>query len=356
MNLSYLRNRKLHLYLGGTFALLLLILWQTGAFARGRIRPGLATPKPMLTAGTTITLQPVEVPVVYRATGTVRSRSMVELSPRIVARVVTIDVRSGDRVKKGDTLVRLDDAELNAAVAQAAEHVRQAQATLQLAITELGRTRTLLTSGNATQQAFDTADTTVRQAQAMAQAAAESKRQAEAILGYATIISPMDGVVAERLADPGDLASPGNILMRLFDPTRLLLEVPMREGLAARVKLGEKVPFRVDALNTSFTGEIREIVPAVDPGSRTFMVKVCIGETPALVPGMSGVLELPLGTRPALLVPLAAVTSVGQLQYVTAICDGQMRQMLVRTAPATADQIEVVSGLTAGMIVHMPQP
>jgi RND family efflux transporter MFP subunit len=282
----------------------------------------------------------------------VRSRSQVELSPRIVARVVAIDVRSGDRVKKGDVLVRLDDAELAAAAAQAAEHVRQARATLELATTELGRTRSLLAGGNASQQTFDAADTAFRQAQAALQAAGESQRQAEAVRGYATIVCPMDGVVAERQADPGDLASPGNILLRLFDPTRLMLEVPIREGLAAQVKLGAHVSFRVEALDASFAGDVREIVPAVDPDSRTFVARVCIGEAPALVPGMSGVLELPLGTRPALTVPAAAVTRIGQLEYVTAVCDGQMRQVLVRTVPAGADRREVVSGLAAGMTVR----
>jgi HlyD family secretion protein len=351
-----LRNRNLLVYSSGTLALLLLILWQTGAFTRGRIRPGLTVGALRPPAGASVTVQSAEVPVVYRAAGTIRSRSSVELSPRIVARVAAINVRSGDRVKKGDVLARLDDGELTAAVAQASEHVLQARATLALATTELGRTRTLLSSGNATQQAFDAADTAVRQAQAMAQAAAESKRQAEAVLGYATIISPMDGVVAERLVDPGDLASPGNILMRLFDPTRLMLEVPIREGLAARIKVGEKVPFRVEALDAAFTGDVREIVPAVDPGSRTFVAKVCIGETPALVPGMSGVLELPLGTRPALTVPETAVTRVGQLEYVAAVIDGSTRQVLVRTTPAGAGHREVVSGLAAGMTVLVAQP
>ena len=104
-------------------------------------------------------------------------------------------------------------------------------------------------------------------------------------------------MVAERLADPGDIASPGNKLLRLFDPTRLMLDVPVREGLVTRIKLGERVYFHVDALGTNLTGEVREVVPSVDHGSRTFLVKICIGEAPALMPGMFGVLQLPIGTR-----------------------------------------------------------
>jgi multidrug efflux pump subunit AcrA (membrane-fusion protein) len=162
----------------------------------------------------------------------------------------------------------------------------------------------------------------------------------------------MDGVVAERMADPGDLASPGNILLRLFDPASLLLEAPIREGLVGRLKLGDIVPFTVDALNTTLEGDIREIVPSVDPGSRTFMVKICIGKAPQLMPGMFGVLQLPMGTRQALLIPADAVIRVGQLEYVRAMLGDRVERVLVRTISADSNQCEIVTGLTAGMTIY----
>jgi len=331
-----------------------VMLWQTGAFAGGKIKPG-RTPLPGGAGGSAaIIVKPAGIPVVYKAVGTVRSRTEIDLSPRIVARIQEIKVRSGDRVAKGDVLVKLDDAELTSGLRQVAEHVRQARAALDLATTELERSRRLLATGSISQQAFDLADSSARQARAAFDGAAEAQKSAETVLGYATLVSPMDGVVAERLADPGDIASPGNILLRVFDPTRLLLDVPVREGLVARIKLGEKVPFRVDALNTNLTGEVREVVPSVDPGSRTFLVKICIGETPALMPGMFGVLQLPTGTRQALLVPASMVTRIGQLEYVRTLMDGQPRQVLVRTAPAGDGRLEVVSGIEAGMSILAP--
>ena len=150
------------------------------------------------------------------------------------------------------------------------------------------------------------------------------------------------------------LASPGNIVLRLFDPARVMLDVPVREGLVTRIRLDEKVIFYVDALRTNLTGEVREIVPSVDPGSRTFLVKVCISNAPALMPGMFGVLELNTGTRAALLVPAACVTRVGQLEYVRTVIDKRLRQVLVRTIPAESGMCEVVSGLSAGMRLARP--
>lgn len=334
--------------------IVVVMFWQTGAFAGGKIKPG-RTPLPGATVGAgTLTVQSVEVPVIYKAVGTVRSRTEIDLAPRIVARVVEIKVRSGDRVSKGDVLVKLDDAELGSGVRQAAERAGQARAALELASTELERARKLLASGSISQQAFDQADSAALQARAAAEATAEAARQAETVLGYATLTSPIDGVIAERLADPGDIASPGNILLRIFDPTRLMLDVPVREGLVRRIRLGEQTSFRVDALNTNLTGEVREVVPSVDPGSRTFLVKICIGETPALMPGMFGVLQLPMGTRRALLLPAHCVQRVGQLEYVRVMLDGQPRQALVRTVQATDGKVEVVSGLEAGMTVLAP--
>jgi HlyD family secretion protein len=334
--------------------IVVVMLWQTGAFIGGKIQPG-RTPLPGVAGGArTIAVEAATLPVIYRAVGTVRSRTQIDLAPRIVARILEIPVRSGDRVAKGDILLKLDDKELASGVRQAGQHARQAQAALDLATTELDRARKLIASGAITQQAFDQTDSAFRQASAAAQAATDALRQAEAVLGYATLTSPIDGVVAERLADPGDLASPGNIVLRLFDPTRLMLEVPVREGLVTRIKLGEQAPFHVDALNTNLTGEVREIVPSVDPGSRTFLVKICISNAPALMPGMFGVLELPTGTRRALTLPADCVQRIGQLEYVRALLDGRPRQVLVRTVPATDGMVEIVSGLEAGMTVLAP--
>ncbi len=366
---------------GGACVLIVLVLWQMGVFHVGKVRPGRAAGGAAAAEGTFVAVEEVDVAETYRTAGTVTSRTHVDVAARIVARIVEVAVRSGDRVTNGALLVRLDDADLRAAVKQAmervnaaqagvsaaAERVSQAQAAYDLAAADVQRMRPLLASGAISQQALDTAESQFRQARAAlaqaeqgrvaalaeVQAAEQAQRQAEAVLSYGTIYSPSDAVVAERLADPGDLASPGKVLLRLFDPTRLMLEVPVREGLVQRLRVGDRVPFAVAALGRTFEGEIREIVPAVDPGSRTFMVKICIGEAPGLVPGMFGMLELPLGTRRALVIPDAAVTRAGQLEYVQQKVGKGVRRTLVRTVPAGEGKREVISGLAPGVLVRV---
>jgi RND family efflux transporter MFP subunit len=368
----------------GVAVLVLLILYQSGFFGAEKVAPGTSPlPASVPPHGELFEAQQREVPVVYKSVGTLRSRDEVELSSRILARVTDVTARSGDRVKKGDVLVKLDDADLSAAVAQAARHVEAAQANIgaarertnaalaarDLAILERDRARSLLADKVISKQRHDEAESAARQAVAawnravqdeqavtsQAAAAEEALKQAQAALAYATISSPMDGIVCERLAEPGDLASPGRIVIRLFDPTRLRIEVPVRESLVEAIKLGDKVHFDVPALGKAFEGDVREIVPAVDPGSRTFMVMVCMGEQPELMPGMFGTLRLEIGSEKAVLVPSAAISRVGQLEYASALVEGEARRVLVRTVEAQNGMRKVISGISPGMKVFVPE-
>ncbi len=332
----------------GTAALIVLILYQAGFFARGQIPPG-ETPLPSAPpAGSVITVQSEETPISYRAVGIIRSRDEIDIAARILARVLEVKVRSGDAVKKGDILVQLDDRDLKAGIQQAREAVAVAQAALDLADKERKRAEELAAQGVITRQKLDQAVTGQRQAQAGLAAAEQALRQIETNLAYTRIESPLAGIVAERLVDPGDLASPGRILLRLFDPTRLMIEVGIRESLASAVQMGAKVPVEVPAVGGNFEAEVREIVPAIDPASRTFLIKACLGEMSNLRPGMTAILRLTLAREPAIFLPERAVQRAGQLAYATLLQSGRPRRVLLRAAPAEKGKVRIFSGLMAG--------
>jgi len=365
----------------GLTVIVWVIVWQAGGCGK-RIEPGRKPESAVVPGVRTLTVTATNVPVVYTAVGTIRSRTEVQLAARIVGRILTVTVREGDRLKAGDTPVTLDDAELRATVNQTKERVSVAQASLaaaaekalqtrsalDLATIDVQRYRTLAAQKAVAQQALDTAEDAYRQAvsrmaqaeqgqvaaQADARAAMEVRRQAETVVGYASVVCPMDGVVSQRLADPGDLATPGKTLLQVFDPARLLLEAPIREGLVARVKVGDKLPVALEALGLKLEAEVREIVPLVDAGSRTFLVKLCLPPTQGVMPGMFGTVSLGLDERPALLVPEASLIRAGQLEYVNAVKGGRILRVLVRTAPATADRVEILAGLQVGDAVVLP--
>ncbi len=361
----------------GVVALVLMILYQAGVFIPDQVRPGRTILFAEPVAGETVAAIVEQLPLIYRTPGTVESREEVGLAARLAARITAIAVRPGDRVAKGDLLVLLDDVDLQATVegavqrlagaktrvVGAAGEILAAAAELELATLEKTRGETLVAEGAMAQRDLDFAVSRYRRSLAsleqarMAEAAAKAEvaaleqalKFAQATLDYATLTSPFDGVVAARLAEPGDLAAPGRPILRLFNPAVLRLVAPVRESLVGSIELGMTVPFEVPALGRELTGTVSEIVPAVEPGSRTFLVRICVGAEDGLLPGMFGELKLPLGQRAALLVPATAVRRAGQLEYLQVVdADGRLTRRLVRTVAADDGRRQVLAGLAAG--------
>jgi len=159
-------------------------------------------------------------------------------------------------------------------------------------------------------------------------------------------------VVAERLADPGDLGNPASVILRLFDPDSLLLEVPVRESLVREVTIDSKVEYSVPALGRAFEGTVREIVPSVDPKSRTFLVKVCIDNAAELMPGMFGTIKVPLRHKKnIIIIPESAIIKTGQLESVVEVVDGKHLRRQIRSIDAGNGMREVVSGLKPGQVI-----
>lgn len=363
----------------GVLGLLLLMMIQGGYFVTGQILPGI-TGEAAAGKVDTITVTETVNPDFYQAIGTVRSRNEVDLVPRIIARILEIKVRSGDRVKKGDVLAILDAKDLTAVVSQgqdqlravnasvgaADEQVKAAKAALDLATREMNRTRSLFEKNAAAKRDYEQSTTAFKQAEAglqqaiqqrmaasaQASAAGQGIKQAEVGLGYATVLSPIDAIVAERLVDPGDLGNPANVMLRLFDPASLMLEVPVRESLVQEVSLGATVSYSVPSLDRTFEGTVREIVPSVDPHSRTFLVKVCIDNSEGLMPGMFGTIRVPLKSeKKVIFVPESAIIKTGQLESVVEVEGGRLLRRQIRSIEAGKGMREVISGLKPGQVI-----
>src|ERR1019366_4158378 len=159
------------------------------------------------------------------------------------------------------------------------------------------------------------------------------------------IRAPFDGLVVAKLADAGAIATPGVPLLLVEDPSHFRLEATVDESKMGAVQLGEAVPVVIDALGAqAFAGKVVQIVPAADPASRTFTVKIELPPSAQLRSGLFGRARFPHGQRESVVIPQAAVISRGQLQarYVT-------------LGSASAQQVEVLSGLQAGdQVVAQP--
>jgi len=322
----------------GTLVLVLAEAWLSGACG-DRVEPGEGSvaveraPEGAITA----TVEAVESTVVEPVSGTVASARQTTVSSKILARIAAVTVGAGSVVSEGDVLVRLDARDLDARTREAEEGLRGARARLELARSERDRFEKLFASDVASRQQLDRARSAFAVARAELQAAEERVGEARVGSSYAEIRAPVSGRVVDRLAEPGDTAAPGVPLLRLYDPSALRLEAPVRETLAVRLDVGQPMSVHVEALATSFEGTIEEIVPCAHPAH------------PDLVAGMFGRLEVPAGERRRLLVPREAVSRTGQLEFVTVVGpDDALERRLVTTGPEQGDVVEVLSGLAAG--------
>jgi RND family efflux transporter MFP subunit len=253
-------------------------------------------------------------------------------------------------------VVRLDSRDLEARRREAREQVAAAQAGLALARTERERFQRLFEQKVASRQQLDRAIADYQVAAAELESAQQRAAAAEVSLSYAEIRSPVSGRVVDRLAEPGDTASPGAALLRIYDPGSMRLEAPVRETLATRLAPGQELDVEIEALGLTTRGAIDEIVPAAEPGARTFLVKVRLPGDARLYAGMFGRLAVPAGRGPRLVVDASAVDRIGQLEYVRVVGeDGRVGRRMVTTGPPTpGGGIEVLSGLAAGERVLVP--
>ena len=155
--------------------------------------------------------------------------------------------------------------------------------------------------------------------------------QARTSLGYTLIHAPFAGVVTEKKADPGTLASPGMPLFTIEDTRNYRLEVTVDENDIRIVRAGQSASVSLDALgNAELSGKVVQIVPAADPASRSFLVKIGLPADAHIHSGLFGRARFPKGERQTLLIPRAAIVEHGQLQGVYVVDANRMSGVALR--------------------------
>lgn len=317
----------------------------------------------------------------HEAVGTIRPRTESSIEAQVMAQVLDVKVRPGDRVKKGQVLAALDNRQLASRHSQAKEGLNRAvaakkealqgeaaaQAAFREAETNFNRIRKYFQSRTATSQQLEAAESAYLQARAALNRSKESRiaaeagirqaeevvREADILLRYALVASPEDGEVLRRLVEPGDTAVPGRPLFILQTAAQLRMEAYVREGLILRVAPGTRLSADIGTLGETLDTVVEEIVPYADPQSRTFLVKVSLPPLPGLYPGMFGRLRIPVAEHEAVVIPEAALRRVGQLELVSVHEKGAWRHRYIRSGNRFGARIEVLSGLSAGETVRL---
>ncbi len=304
------------------------------------------------------------VPDWLEAVGTVRAAQTSQLASQIMGNIVAVQAHEGERVESGQVLVMIDDAQLRAAFEQATaaelaaqKDVSAAESEFALAESTLKRYQQLYEKKSVSPQEFDEIKTRAQSAEARRDMARAALAQADAALaqartslGYTRIRAPFAGIVTERKADPGTLASPGMPILTLEDTRHYRLEVTVDESDIRLVRVSKSTPINIDALGTAeITGKVVQIVPAADPGSRSFLVKIELPKDVHLRSGLFGRAQFARGERSTLLIPRSTVVERGQLQGVYVLDKEQIAGLHYVTLGRTLGlQVEVLSGLEGG--------
>jgi len=347
-------NMKTRILLSGVLlvSLGIIIAWFAGSFEE-KIAPAQITVTTGPHDGERLQVELTQEPVIEEATGTIRPKIESIISSRILANIIDIQVRSGDQVSAGDTLVILDARDIQARVDQVRQNFVAIKARLIEAEANFKRTAELYEKKTIAKADLDRAKATYDSLSAEFAGAKKAVDEAATGLSYTVIKAPINGRISDRFADPGDTAVPGSPLLRVYNPETLRLEAYVRESLAAKVHVGDELNVYIDAIDDEIPATVDEIVPSADPGSRSITIKVILENGSQLVPGMFGRLQIQSKTVKRIYIPANAVHHVGQLEYVYVVNrDNSLERRYIRSGYENAEkQVDILSGLSSGEII-----
>lgn len=318
-----------------------------------------------------------EIAVRVLGPGTVQARVAVTVSARMNATVTQMLADVGDEVRQGQALAVLDDRDLSArrgsvggqmeALARNTEGARAAQlkaeADLELARSKQRRDTELLAQGFVSQAVLDASNAALRAAEAGVESAratvaarnadakslSQEARFADVSLSHARLASPIDGIVIQRLAEPGNTVTVGSPLFKLVDPRTLWVATRVDESVVGKVEVGQPASIRLRSGET-VPGSVARIARQSDAATRELDVHVAFKSVPRrFAIDQEAEVSIDAGRTRGIVVPVGALTRdrTGR-EGVLVVADGRTRFQHVRTDGADDRQVRVVEGLAGG--------
>jgi RND family efflux transporter MFP subunit len=309
---------------------------------------------PVMAAAQTLQTAEVQyrdVDLTYAAEAVVEAVKQSTVAAQVTGRVVEIGYDVGDYVKKGQVIVRIDQAEASQVVAGSKAQVAQAQAAYDNARVAVQRSRELALQRFISQAALDKAEADFRVADAQLKAALAGASQASTAKGYTVVLAPYSGVVSARHVEVGEMAAPGKALMTGFDPRDMRVIATVPQYKVAEVRASPRAMVEVPSLNKWIEARAITVLPAADPRTHATRVRLDLPEhVRDVYPGMFARAYFTVGRARKLVVPVAAVIKRSEVTgvYVVGARDRVGFRQVRLGEPAGQGDIEVLAGLSAG--------
>ncbi len=333
-----------------------------GGFGGGGNRGGRGTGPLTVEVGT---VRRARINAELTVVGNLIGETTVSVAPRAAGRLQEISVRLGDRVSRGQAIAKIEDFELVEQIKQqeagqqvAQATIRQREADLALAKTNVERARSLFEREIQSKQILDDNEARYQSAQAQLDLARAQAQQSKARLdelqinlSNTIITSPVNGFIARRLVDPGASVGQNAPVVEVVDISRVRLIANVVEKDLKQLEAGDRTRVEVDAFpGETFAGRIARVSPVLDPQTRTAPIEVEIpNPTSRLKPGMYARVSITLDTQQdALVVPATALVDLGGRRGVFLPLGGAAAFRMVQVGTEQQDIVQVVSGLTEG--------
>jgi len=332
--------------------LILILLYMLGIIGAEKIAPGTkALTAALDKTSKTVLVQRQILNDSFSWPGTVKSRSEINISPRITARILEVKVNAGDQVHKDDVIALLDPGAQRSHERSAQASLSAAKANAKRAAADAQRIKNLYAKEAATKEMYDHTMAQYHVSQAQVEAAVSALKETKISSADTILKAPFDGTILKRLKQPGDMGLAGAPIVAMHNSEALRLEAAVPTSCARHIHLGDQVPVKIETIEQHFTAEIDEIVPEVDPQTRTILIKAALPIIAGLQPGLFGWLDQACSQHEGLLIPATAVRKIGQLEIVKVLVDGQQHTRQVRIGKHYGNNVEIQSGLSEGETV-----
>lgn len=286
--------------------------------------------------------------------GRIETKNNANLSTRMMGYVRSVDVEIGDKVRKGELLVSINNSDLQAQLAQVKAKITEAEVAFSNAEKDYKRFKNLYDSNSATQKELDDVSAQYEMAGARLEAANQMKNEVQAQFAYVSIRAPFDGVITNKFVEEGDMASPGMPIVALEAPGEYEVKATVPESEVSLIQTGTPVKVNIKSLDKTLNGTISEVSTSSRNTAGQYPVKVSLQDTlKDMRSGMYVNIEIPVKTssqelNEKVLIPSEAIVNRGDLTGVYTV-SSQNTALLrwIRLGKSFGDKTEVLSGLKA---------
>lgn len=303
-----------------------------------------------------VTLSPVSpgIQPAILASGEVEAAQTANISTRVMGRITNIFVKTGDRVQKGQLLATVWDEDIKAKRAQTDAMIAEAEGAYTAAQKDYDRFNNLYKQQSATAKELDNVTLQYNSAKARMAAAKQMRSEVNAMLSYSSLTAPFPGIVTQKLAEVGNIASPGMPILTVEQDGIFQVSASIAESDISDIHLGDVASIRIKSTGKSFEGKIIQINPSSQFTGGQYIVKISIPGTAKkdVYAGMFAGVSIPVkdvrqAENDVTLVPLSAIINRDELTGIyTVSVNNTALLRWIRLGRTYGDKVEVISGLS----------